>query len=275
VHSLLFAFLSLIGMAAVVMLAAKLMDDRALRRVWDSLAAASDGERFTESMVRDLPDPARRYLLHAIQPGTRLAASVQLSMEGTFRLRADKPWMEMRAEQIIAVPHGFVWTARIGRGLMQLTASDHLVGGEGLLQARLWGVLPALKSSGENCSRSQIGRLAVESLMLPSSLLPSRGVHWEAPDDVTAIARFRIEEETVELRITVAPDGRPLSVTLPRWGTKTEDGSWGYEIFGGILTAESSFAGYRIPTALRAGWHFGTDRYFEFFTATIHSAEFK
>jgi len=48
--------------------------------------------------------------------------------------------------------------------------------------------------------------------------------------------------------------------------------------FGGILEAEGTFEGCTIPTRIRAGWYFGTDRFEtdgEFFRATIDQAAFR
>jgi len=44
------------------------------------------------------------------------------------------------------------------------------------------------------------------------------------------------------------------------------------------VTRERSFGGYTLPTRLRAGWHFGTERFEsegEFFRVTIDDAVFR
>ena len=44
------------------------------------------------------------------------------------------------------------------------------------------------------------------------------------------------------------------------------------------LLKEGSFAGYTIPTRMRVGWHFGTDRFEpegEFFRVTIDDAAYR
>lgn len=48
--------------------------------------------------------------------------------------------------------------------------------------------------------------------------------------------------------------------------------------FGGLVEAEDTFDGYAIPTRIRIGWHFGSDRFEsegEFFRATVDSARFR
>jgi hypothetical protein len=45
-----------------------------------------------------------------------------------------------------------------------------------------------------------------------------------------------------------------------RWGNP-DGGLFRYENFGGVMEAEAAFQGYTIPTRMRMGWYFGTDRF--------------
>jgi hypothetical protein len=100
-------------------------------------------------MVDGLPEPARRYFLRAIAPGTPLSTVVELDMEGEIGL-ADKDtpgYMPMRARQILAPPHGFVWLPAMGSGLSTITGSDAYAGGEGWPRFWLAGFIPVARSS--------------------------------------------------------------------------------------------------------------------------------
>jgi hypothetical protein len=243
--------------------------------IWQSLEAPSTHQVFTEDMVSDLPAPARRYLLHAIRPGTPLASSVSLEMRGKMRLKPEQEWMPMKARQILAPPKGFVWRAEVGDGLMRFSGGDHYANGSGRVRFWLWGVVPLVKQEGPNVSRAALGRLACETIWLPSSLLPQRGVKWEASDDKSARATMKIGEETITLTLLVEPDGRLREIRILRWGDRTEDGSFGYIPFGGQIQEERAFGGYTIPSKVSVGWGIGTDRYFEFFRAQIENAVFR
>ena len=111
--------------AAVLLLAAhRIAGDRTVTAAWQSLALSSAGDKFAPEMVAALPEPARRYLLHAIQPGATLASSVEMEMRGEIRLSPQAGWMPMSAREILAAPGGFVWKASIG-GLLRFVGSDH------------------------------------------------------------------------------------------------------------------------------------------------------
>jgi len=71
--------------------------------------------------------------------------------------------------------------------------------------------------------------------------------------------------------------GRVVSVKLKRWGSP-DGGHFHYSDFGGVADEERTFGGYTIPTRLRIGWYFGSDRFDtegEFFRVTVDGAEFR
>src|SRR6266508_167454 len=94
---LLVAFGVLILVALMTVAVLRRRDDGKVDGIWQSLEATSTHQVFTEDIVSDLPTPARRYLLHAIRPGTLLASSVRLEMHGTMRLKPEQEWMPMKA----------------------------------------------------------------------------------------------------------------------------------------------------------------------------------
>jgi len=105
---LLIAFGVLIAGALTTLAILRRRDDVKMDGVWQLLEGTSTHQVFTEDMVSDLPAPARRYLSHAIRPGTPLASSVGLEMRGTMRLKSGQEWMPMKARQILAPPKGLV-----------------------------------------------------------------------------------------------------------------------------------------------------------------------
>jgi hypothetical protein len=272
---LLIVFGVLIVVALMTLAVLRRRDDGKVDATWRSLEVTPTHQVFTEDLVSDLPAPARRYLLHAIQPGTSLASSVSLEMRGAMRLKPEQEWMPMKARQVLAPPTGFVWRAEVGDGLMRFSGGDHYANGSGRVRFWLWGIVPLVHQEGPDVSRAALGRLACETIWLPSSLLPQRGVKWEALGDDSARATMKIGEETVALDLFIEPDGRLRQIRILRWGNLTEDGSFGYIPFGGKVQEEHAFGGYTIPSKVGVGWWIGTDRYFEFFRAHIEDAVFR
>ncbi|GAB1541803.1 hypothetical protein NUACC21_44760 [Scytonema sp. NUACC21] len=269
-----FGIIALLVITFITLVIIGVRNDREVNQIWRTLETAPAENRFSQDMVAGLPAPVQRYFLHAIAPGTPQASSVSLDMSGSFRLGQDKPWLPMQAKQIISAK-GFVWKAAIGRSLFQMVGADYYANGFGRMRFSLWGLLPLVNGRSPDIVRSSIGRLAGELVLLPSALLPQHGVSWKAIDETTIQASLKINDEPIILTLTIDPNGKLQKLSLPRWGDKTEDSSYTYIPFGGEYQEENTFGGFTIPSQISAGWWFGTDRYLEFFRATIERADFR
>lgn len=269
----LYGGLALLGLLAALLIMGGPEDPR-IQSVGESLVRQGSGEAFSLAMVEDLPEPAARYLLHAIRPGTPLARTVRLQMGGGIKLKPTADPIDMRAEEILTFPEGYYWNARIGGVVFWLTGFDLFHGETGKMEWLLWGRLPLIRSEGSEIARSSVGRLVAETVWLPSALLPQRGARWEGLDADRAKVVLQVGAEEASLELTVGPQGNLVRVYTTRWGDRTEDGKFRDIPFGADILAEGSFGGYTIPTELVVGWWIGTDRFDEFFRPSVEQAEF-
>ena len=273
-----FAVLVLLLLAAAVVLGSvRILHDRQIERLWETLRVPPGTALFDSESVATLPDPAQRYLRHAIAPGTRLARSVVVEMQGRIGLKPGADKLPFQARQILAAPNGLIWRATVGEGIMQITGSDRYVAGEGAMHWFMGYAIPLLRASGVDVSRSAAGRVALEApLMLPSALLPEAGARWEAIDARSARVYLQIGSEQLALLISVAPDGRLERVEMPRWDAEGMDGKPGYVLWvGDQLTEERTFGGYTIPVRMRATKRADTPQADSFFEAEIKSAQYQ
>lgn len=272
--ALLFAVILAIVVLAVFILTS-LRYEMAVREIWRSLTSKSAKTVFTQEIIADLPEPVQRYFLHAIALDTILPERVELEMSGNFRREPDGKWMPMQASEIMATSGSFVWKARIGQGLARLSGADYFHHGKGRMRFSFWGLIPLVNAQNNNITRSAIGRLGGEySIWLPSALLPQNGVTWCAIDENTIQANLSINNEPINLTLTIDADGKLLNMSLPRWGESTKGDSWDYIPFKGEVEAEQTFGGYTIPAVINAGWWFGEKNYFEFLKTRIEQAKF-
>ena len=246
---------------------------RSLRAEWARLATGPVPQRrFAADLVTGLPEPARRWLTHAVAAGTPLWPTVQLIMRGQIRLGA---WRPFTARQLLAPPHGFIWAATARVAGLPVTGFDRYSSGTGQMRWRLLGLVPVMTGAGPDVTRSAAGRLAGEGVCwLPTAFT---GAAWSAgPDPDTAVATSRIGDEEESVRLRVGPDGRLQEALVQRWGNP--DGQpFGRYPFGVAVEAERTFGGVTLPSVLRAGWGWGTDRQNsgEFFRAEITEAVFQ
>ncbi len=242
---------------------------------WQRLAAsAAPHGSFDPDDVEDLPAPARRLLRHALPPGTPLASTVVLDMTGEIRLRR---WMPFRARQVLAAGVGFLWAPRVGRPPLVFTGADTHVDGRGTLDFRLWGLVPVARESGPDTDRSADGRLAAETVAwLPHALVPAMGATWRAVDDTRATVSVPVGDRSVDVTVSVAPDGRLQTLSLERWGTPDGQPPGAYP-FGGDFSDERAFDAVTIASAGRVGWWRGTPQQDDgvFFRYRIIRAQFR
>jgi hypothetical protein len=213
--------------------------------------------------------------LHAIKPDTLLATKLHWRWSGEIKPSKQLPWMDVASEQVSLRDRGFAWKARMGKGPVFLTAADHYRDGEGRMKVALFGILPVVNETGPDLAKGALGRLLAEGGFMPSSLLPGPHVSIEGVDDSTFKATINLHGEATSVAITVDRDGKVTESVMQRWGNVTDDGSYRFIPYGGVVEEEQTFGGYTIPTRTRGGWWYGTDQYMEVLHLKVDSVRFE
>lgn len=264
-----------VAVALVASQLLRLRDERQADAAWAELANASSGRPtpFDPRVLQGLPEPAQRYLRHAIAPGAALRTVAVMEMEGEFSLgtKAQPNYMPMRAREVLAFPHGFVWRPAIGSGAMRFAGSDGYLAGEAWTRFWALGVVPVARvSGGRDMARSAAARMFGEAaLWTPAPLLPGAGARWEPVDEDTSRVTVSHRGEPLSLDITVAPDGSPLVFVGRRWSNANPEQVFRWQAFGGTVKATRRFGDYTIPSEMEVGNHVGTGDYFPFFKARL------
>jgi hypothetical protein len=240
--------------------------------LWEMPGGTAGAGSYSEESIRGLPEPVRRYFRHGMDAGAPLASSVRLKMHGQIRL---KKWLPFEAEEVLNPHKGFAWKVKFRMGPLPCQGLDYYLDGSGGQVFKLFGFIPIFKSSGPDITRSGRGRVFGEAFWNPPSLLPPRPVSWEAVHDLHIAASWKLDDESGKLNLILQEDGRPCGITLERFGNPG-GGAFDWHSFGGVIEAEKTFSGITIPTRLRAGWWYGSERFREgeFFRATIDDARF-
>jgi hypothetical protein len=237
-----------------------LSDRRAARIEADLFAAPRTPNVFSSVDIAGLPEPAQRYLRHAIAPGTPLAPAARLEMTGTMTPTAGAARVALRAVEVLAPRRGFVWTAGTRMAGLPVRVRDTYFEGEGGVRVALLGLVPVpFSGEPEDLARSARGRLVGEAVWCPTALVGPE-VTWEAVDADRARFTLAVDGEPVAVTLRIGPDGALREVTLDRWGdvgvAKFRPIPYGFAV-----EAEARFGGITIPTRIRGGWWFGTDRF--------------
>ena len=223
---------------------------------------------FDPALLGNLPHLARRYLEQAIAPGTPLASAVRLWMHGEMKLGKD--WHSFKAEEVICWDRGMIWQATTEMHGLPILGDDRVVDGVGNAS---WNTI---QRSGEDITRSCIGRVQVESIWLPS-VLCRPDISWAELNVSQVQATFTALGEPAKITLTVSNQGVLEQIKVDRWGSLKGE-AFHYSDFGGIVADSGTFDGYTIPTRLRIGWLFGSERFEsegESFHCTIDKAIYK
>jgi len=262
-------------LAVIILLLWRQGDSLVERRARQALIelGSSEPSVFDPSLVAELPEPAQRFFNYTIQPGTPLRLVVEIEMDGELSLgNKHKPgYRPMQARQLIAAPHGFIWSLRWNG----VSGSDGSLPDGSWTRFWLFGLIPVARASGQDHQRSSFGRLIADATFwAPASLLPNNHVSWEAIGENSArvVVRFGGLEQAVDLYVD--PEGRPEHIVFLRWSNENPERVHRLQPFGGDFSEFETFEGYRLPTRVIAGNHYGSNDYFPFFKAKVTRVRF-
>ena len=243
-----------------------------LDRLWNTPARNDD--HFNPAQISTLPSSARLYLEHAIALDSPKASAVWLTMHGTIRLK--NSWYPFDAEQVISWHHGFSWHAKSRIKGLPVIGYDRCISGKGTMRWQILGIIPVITASGPDISRSAIERMQIEAVWIPTVLLGSE-ISWNEQDTSHLEIITKLFGNDTPFRLSLDNQGRVMDVSMLRWGNP-ENNEFSSIPFGGIVEEEKTFNGFTIPSKLRIGWYFGTNRFEadgEFFRCTVDEAIYR
>jgi len=234
-------------------LLAHLLTAATFRRRTDAMIA-----RLEHATVAEAPKPpapaiiqsfARRALCENPVPKT-----VWLSQCGEMRANLRDPWRPFIAEQVISIHEpGFVWLARMQAApLLYAHILDCYVGGEGLLEVRLFGSLRLARAAGPQASRGELMRYLAELAWAPHAMLHNPHLSWSEIDANTIEASAESTDGPARGRLVfengditrIEADDRPRAV-----GGRTIPTRWHGRCFD-----YREMDGCRIPTRAVVSW---------------------
>jgi Family of unknown function (DUF6544) len=220
---------------------------------------------FTPEAVGHLPEAAARWLTAAIAPGTSLTRAAVVRMHGLIRIGE---WRAFTATQAVSPSVGFIWAATARVAALPVSGFDRYCNGNGQMRWRLLGAIPVMSAVGPHVDRSAAGRLAAESVLVPTAF--DQAAWTPGADADTAVATWRIDEHVERVQIRVSADGTLREISMSRWGNP--DGApYGRHPFRVLVDDQRTFAGVRVPCAIRAAWGAADRDDGEFFRAQISS----
>ena len=246
---------------------------------WRQLETPTDSPAtFDPATIIDLPEVAKLYFTHAIATGTPLRTTAEIDMSGLFLLDNNGTIMtyDMEARQLLAAPYQFVWLPKFRNGVMNISGADYYVDGVGSTKFWLFGIIPLVQGMDTpDINRSASARPLLETIWAPAAMLPQNGASWTQTGPNSAEVTFQGDPYGAHLQLIMDETGGLIEVYAQRWSNQNPEGTFQLQPFGGIVTAETTFEGFTIPSQVEVGNHYGTPDFFPFFQATITSATYR
>jgi hypothetical protein len=217
--------------------------------------------------LEGLPAPVQKYLRSVLKDGQPKLKSGQFSTEGTFLLDADKDkWVPFAATQLFtANPPAFDWNARMPMMPgMNVYVQDAYAKGEGILHAALFGLIDLANLRGTaDVAQGELMRYLAEAVWMPTALLPSQNLRWEAIDDDKARAVLTDGAVSVPLEFRFNAEGLVESIFSPA-RTRTvgkelvpapwQGRFWNYQIRDGMRVPTEGEIEWLLPTGPLPYW---------------------
>ncbi|TAM91100.1 MAG: hypothetical protein EPN43_04775 [Jatrophihabitans sp.] len=235
------------------------------------------GEHFHPAAVSGLPEPARRWLRHAIPPGAPLPAGTDLRMHGAILLGR---WRPFRARETIVPRSGFTWAARTRIAGLPVSGFDRYADGEGEMRWSLAGIVPVRSARGFDVTLSAFERMVAESVFVPGALVDADWCVGGAPGSAVYSQRWNGHPHRTRVSVRVDAGDRLAAVSLWRWGDPTGTGRYGLHRFEALLEEEvpcpvggpGDRSDILVPRCVRAAWIGADGARQEFFRAVIDAA---
>ncbi len=263
-----FAALLLIMATAILYVTRRWQSEaRALYVKMEAVRVPITSAYFDPRQLEGLPAPVQRYFRTVLKEGQPLIIAVNVEHTGTFNMsETGEQWKPFRSSQRVVVRRlGFVWIARIRMAPgMNVHVHDAYVAGEGVLTAKLFGLLTVMKEpSTPELARGELMRFFAEAAWYPTALLPNQGVRWEEVDARSARAMLVDGKLSLTVLFTFNNEGLTETVRVEDRGriggdqiipTPWQGRFWNYHEHNGMLVPLDGEVAWLMPEGAKPYW---------------------
>jgi Family of unknown function (DUF6544) len=202
---------------------------------------------------RALPEPIAGHLSRVMPEGAETPTRVRLTQRGEMVQKPGGRRLEFTAVQRYAVAEvEFEWRATFGPNpLVRVKVVDRYRDGEGLLVAKVWGLVPATRSAGPDTDRAEAMRYLAELPWVPYAMASNPQLSWRELEDGSVEVSTLVGGRAASVRLSLE-DGliRGVSGIRPRLAGKTSIET----PFAGRFGDYVELGGVRVPGSAEVSW---------------------
>ena len=231
--------------------------DRLVKRDVEALlarATTTSGEAVvTEEMLKDLPEPVRRYLKHTGIVGKPSVDTVYLEQKGQMYLGSKQGWVPLDAQEHYTMqPPGFVWDATIHKGpLLIARGRDMYANGEGRMLIKAGSLFTVVDDEGPEMDQGSMMRYLSEMIWFPAAFLDDN-ISFEPIDDESARVTLTDADKSVSATMYFDEEGKVTDFVAKRY--RTVEGRYDLETWSAPVYEYGELAGLKLPLRGGAVW---------------------
>lgn len=226
-------------------------------RIIQMICAQKADEVDRSALLRSYPDPVARFFRYHLPDGLPQHTFAKVPLKGMIKL---VNWSHFSSKLYAHPFRGFAWQASVKMGILPVKGYDFFYNKQGAMHWSVFNVIPVMKASGEDVSRSAEGRAKMESLFAPH-LMIHPGIRWEAIDENEITATWKIYQEEQPVHLKLEKNGAVKAAFINRWGNPGGVKTFGYHTFGVNIEKHLRYKSTMIPAKGNAGWWFGSKQY--------------
>jgi hypothetical protein len=202
---------------------------------------------------RALPKPIAGHLSRVLPEGADTPGRVRVAQRGEMVQKPGGRLLEFTAVQEYAVGQvGFEWRAAFGPNpLVRVRVVDRYRDGQGLLVAKVWGLVPVTRSTGPDTDRAEAMRYLAELPWVPYAITSNPELSWRELEDGLVEVSTLVGGRAASVRLSLE-DGviRGASGIRPRLAGRTSIET----PFAGRFGDYVERGGIRVPGTAEVSW---------------------
>jgi len=203
---------------------------------------------------RRLPDAIAGHLARVLPDHTAAPSRVRLAQRGEMTQRPGGRRLHFRAVQVYAVGEvGFEWRAGFGPNpLVRVRVLDRYRNGEGLLVAKVWGLVTATRSAGPGTDRAEAMRYLAELPWVPHAMAANPDLSWRELEDGSVEVSTLVGGRAASVQLSFDDTGliRSASGIRPRLAGRAAIDT----PFTGTFRDYVELGGIRVPKRAEVSW---------------------
>jgi hypothetical protein len=207
--------------------------------------------------LEGLPLCVQKWLEHAQVIGKEKIRTVRLKQKGAIRLKAEKPWMPVEAEQYFTIDEpGFIWKARVKMApFLYFAGRDKYYKGRGNMLIKLLSLITVVDARGKEMDQGTLLRYLGETVWFPTAAL-SNYIKWEGVDPNSARATMTHGGVTASAVFEFNDKGEVVNFVSERY--MSVNNHYVLETWSVPLKDYKEFNGIRIPARGEGVWNLKT-----------------